>query len=124
MERTKRPTTEVFDEVQALSSVGGDREFLAELFGLVSAAWPSLLADIRGGMATGDLTSVRKAARLAKAAARNVSAKRAYESALYLEEVTTMGDLQAVRKATMRLEHEVELLQTFMPSFVAAECVM
>jgi hypothetical protein len=124
MERNKKSNTEVLDEVQALSSVGGDREFLAEIFGLTSAAWPSLLADIREGMASGDLSSVLKAARLAKAAARYVAAKRAYESALHLEEVTALGNLPAVRMASVHLEHEVEILQTVLPSFIEAECAV
>jgi hypothetical protein len=42
------PNADVFDETQALNSVGGDREFLGEIVGLVKAAWPTLLADIRG----------------------------------------------------------------------------
>ena len=122
MEWTKRTNSDVFDEAQALSSVGGDREFLVELFGLTSAAWPSILADIRVGMAAGNLATVLRAARLAKAAARNISARRAYESASRLEEFLTSGDLQASQKASTRLEHEVELLQSVQPAFASAEC--
>ncbi len=106
MERLNSSNTEVLDEVQALSSVGGDREFLAELFGITSAALPSLMADIRGGMASGDILGVLKAARLTKAATHNLAAKRAYDSARYLEEVAVMGDLPAIRKASVRLERE------------------
>lgn len=122
MQRSQRSNADVLDEMQALSSVGGDREFLEELWGLALAAWPSLMGDIREGMASGDLAGVRRAARLTKAAARNISAMRAYECALHLEEVTARGDLQAVRAATLRLQEEVEILQSVMPAFILAEC--
>jgi hypothetical protein len=114
MIETTEKYPEVFDVGLALSSVGGDHEFLTELVGLTQAAWPTLLMDIRGGMARGDLRAVEMTARLAKAAARNVSAKRAYESALQLEAMAHKGDLQAVQIASVDLEREVELLRFFL----------
>jgi len=113
---------EVFDVGLALSSVGGDREFLTELVGLAQAAWPTLLTDIRSGMARGDLGAVEKAARLAKVAAQNVSAKRAYESALQLQMMARKGDWQAVQSAGVDLEREVELLRTFLAAVGDNEC--
>jgi HPt (histidine-containing phosphotransfer) domain-containing protein len=103
--------SEVFDEALALSSAGGDREFLAEVVGLIQAAWPTLLADIREGLARGDLDAVETTARLAKAAARNVSARRTYASALQLQTMASKGDLQAAQLASVILEQEVETLQ-------------
>lgn len=103
--------SEVFDLSGALSSVGGDREFLAELVGLVQAAWPTLMADIRAGIARKNLAAVETTARLAKAAARYVSAKRAHESALRLENAARLGDLPAAQRAGASLELEVETLQ-------------
>lgn len=103
--------TEIFDLTLALQSVGGDGEFLAEIAGLVQAAWPTLLADLREGMAKGDLRTVEKRARLAKAAARNVSARRTYDCALELETMTGKGDLRASEEAIVKLEHEAKLLQ-------------
>ena len=94
---------DVFDLGLALSSVGGDHEFLTELVGLAQAAWPTLLAKIQSGMARGDLHAVETAAHLAKVAAQNVAAKRAYESALQLEATARQGDLHAVQSASMEL---------------------
>ena len=105
---------EVFNVSLALSSVGGDQEFLTELVGLTQAAWPTLVADLRNGIAQKDLHAVETTARLAKAAARNVSAKRAYESALELEAIACKGDLPAAQGAVTTLEREVELLQSFL----------
>jgi len=122
MMETTEKYPEVFDVGLALSSVGGDHEFLTELVGLTQAAWPTLLMDIRGGMARGDLRAVEMTARLAKAAARNVSAKRAYESALQLEAMARKGDLQAVQIASVDLEREVELLRFFLTALGDDEC--
>jgi hypothetical protein len=102
---------EVFDVGQALQSVGGDVEFLTEVVGLTQAAWPTLLTDIRDGVSRGDLRAVETGARLAKAAARNVSAKRAYECALQLYTMACKGDLQAALNAIAALEREVEMLR-------------
>jgi HPt (histidine-containing phosphotransfer) domain-containing protein len=115
MKTTREQYAEVFDVGLALRSVGGDREFLAEVLGLIQAAWPTLLANIREGMARADLPAVLTTARLAKAAARNISAGRAYESALQLEAMAGKGDLPAAQKASAGLEQEVEILQLALP---------
>lgn len=81
MVETTEQYREIFDAGEALSSVGGDAEYLTEVVGLMQAAWPTLLADIRKGMARRDLRAVEVTARLARAAAQNVAAKRAYASA-------------------------------------------
>jgi HPt (histidine-containing phosphotransfer) domain-containing protein len=59
----------------------------------------------------GDIGAVERTARLAKAAARNVSAKRAYDSAVQLETLIGMRDLPAAQRASTTLEQEVERLQ-------------
>jgi hypothetical protein len=105
---------EVFDVGQALQSVGGDMEFLTEIVGLTQAAWPTLLTDIRDGVSRGDLRAVETSARLAKAAARNVSAKRAHECALQLCTIACKGDLPAALSAIAALEREVEMLRFFL----------
>src|SRR5271166_2272748 len=114
MMETTEQYTEVFDMGLALSSVGGDEEFLTELVGLAQAAWPTLMGDIRGGMARGNLGAVERTARLAKAAARNVSAKMAYASALQLEAMARKGDLGAAHIASADLEREVDMLRIFL----------
>ena len=111
MVETKVRHAEVFDAALALSSVGGDREFLAELVGLTQAAWPTLLTNIQAGLNRGDLCAVEATARLAKAAARNISAERAYESALRLEAMARKGDFTAAQSARVDLEREVEVLR-------------
>ncbi len=114
MMETAEQYSEIFDAGEALSSVGGDEEYLTEVVGLMQAAWPTLLADIRNAMARGDLRAVEMTARLAKAAAQNVAAKRAYASALQLETIAGQGDSFAAQGAMASLEREVEMLQFFL----------
>jgi HPt (histidine-containing phosphotransfer) domain-containing protein len=101
----------VHDPVCALASVGGDPDFLREIAGLVQAAWPTLLGNIRVDLAAGDLCALETDARLAKAAAEYVSAGRAYMSALQLQMMAGQNDLPGAQQATANLEGEVARLQ-------------
>ncbi len=114
--------SEVFDVRLAFSRVGGDHEFLAELVGLAQAAWPTLLTDIRNGIARGHLRAVEMKSRLVKAAARNISATRVYECALQLETRAGQGDEQAAQRAGVDLERELELLSIFLAMFSDNDC--
>ncbi|HME01084.1 MAG TPA: hypothetical protein VKM93_27700 [Terriglobia bacterium] len=114
--------SEVIDCTLALASVGGDREFLSEVAGLVQAAWPALLSDIGQALAAGDLCAVERTTRLAKAAARNVSAARAYESALRLEAAAHAGQLETAREAGVQLEQEVERLKAALATLGKSGC--
>ena len=118
---TTEACAEVFNMRLALSSVGGDHEFLTEIVGLTKAAWPTLLAELRDCLDHKDLRAVGTAARLAKAAARNVSAKRAYDSASEVETVACKGDLPAAQMAVAQLEREVSVLQSFLETLVSCE---
>lgn len=123
MPETVEEYAEVFDVGQALQSVGGDVEFLTEVVGLTQAAWPTLLTEIRDGVSRGDLRAIESSARLAKAAARNVSAKRVYECALQLYTIACKGDLQAARNAIAVLEREVEMLRFCLATLAADLCL-
>jgi HPt (histidine-containing phosphotransfer) domain-containing protein len=114
--------SEVLDRTLALASVGGDREFLSEVAGLVQAAWPTLLSDVSQALAAGDLDAVEGTARLVKAAARNVSAARAYVSAVRLEAAAHGGKLEAARAAGLQLEQEVEKLRAALATLGKSAC--
>jgi HPt (histidine-containing phosphotransfer) domain-containing protein len=114
--------SEVLDHRSALASVGGDREFFSEVAGLVQAAWPTLLGDIDQALAAGDLDAVQMTTRLAKAAAQNVSAARAYEAASRLEIAARGGQLEAAREAGVQLEQEVERLTAALATLGKSAC--
>jgi len=73
-------------------------------------------------LATGDLGAVERTTRLVKAAARNVSAARAYESALLVEAAARTGQLEAARAAGVRLGLELEKLKAALATLGTAEC--
>jgi HPt (histidine-containing phosphotransfer) domain-containing protein len=75
------------------------------------------MGNIREKLATGDLGTVEADARLAKAAAEYVSAKRAQESALLLEKAAGQGDLQGAQRAIAQLDKEVVKLQAVLATF-------
>lgn len=99
--------SQIVDRESALASVGGDAEFLREIAGLIQAAWPTLLNEIRNDLAAGDLTALEGHARLARAAAEYVAAKRAYMTAIQLQFVAMQKDLEGARRVAANLEGEV-----------------
>lgn len=103
--------SEIVDRESALASVGGDPEFLREIAGLIQAAWPTLLSEIRNDLAVGDLASLESHARLARAAAEYVAAKRAYMAAIQLQFVAMQKDLDGAKRVAANLEGEVARLQ-------------
>ncbi len=109
--------TDVFDSASALARVGGDREFLCEIAGLVRAAFPKLLLDIRNDLAARDFFAVEADARLARAAAIYVSATKAQDAALHLQTAAVKADFPDALRATARLEEEVEKLQLVLTTF-------
>ena len=102
---------DVFDPASALARVGGDEEFLYEIAGLIRAAWPRLLGDIRADLAAGDFSAAEADASLAKAAALYVSAKKAQDAAQELQSMAAQSDGRGALQASAKLEEEVEKLQ-------------
>ena len=107
---TPELSKEVFDRAAALSSAGGDPDFLIDLVGLFQAAWPTLRNDIELGLASADLRSVEQGARLAKVASQNIYALRVSESAARLVVGAREGSLAAAEAAFATLEFEVKRL--------------
>jgi hypothetical protein len=108
--------SEVLDSAAALASVGGDPEFLCEIVGLIQAAWPTLLDYIRQDIAAGDLHALEADARLARAAAQYVSARRAYLAALQLQFLAMQRDLEGAKRISENLEEAVAKLQPVLSS--------
>jgi len=111
---------EVFDFPSALSSVGGDVDFLSELANLVQAVWPTVLGDIRNNLVAENHRALATDARVAKTAAEYVSAGRAYMAALQLQMMALHRDWDGARQAAANLEGEVAMLQTALSTFTNA----
>jgi len=118
---TPEMSTEVFDHAAALSSAGGEPEFLSELVGLFRAAWPTLRNDIELGLVRADLRSVEQSARLAKAASQNIHALRVSQSAARLVADAREGSFGAAEIDFAKLECEVQRLIPHLMPFTSAQ---
>jgi hypothetical protein len=119
-EQKMEQTPEILDRQAALAGVGGDLEFLSELLGIFRAASPTLLHDIRDALVKGDLPALAYAARLVRVTAQNVAARRVYAAATLLEETATCGELEGARRASSRLEEEMDKLKSALTTLAHA----
>jgi hypothetical protein len=99
---------DVLNRSEALAAAGGDMVFLADLAGILRAACPTLLEDMRASLAAGNLPATGHAARLLRVAAENVTARRVASAALALETCAGQNSPEAVGEAYWTLQQEVE----------------
>jgi HPt (histidine-containing phosphotransfer) domain-containing protein len=110
-EKEMRLASDALDRSLALAAVGGDSGFLAELAGIFEAAYPTLLERIQRALAVGDLVAAAVAARLLRAVAENVSAKRVASVALECELLARQNSVAEAQAAHRALLQEVERIQ-------------
>jgi len=103
---------DVFDRASALSSLGDDPEFLRDMAGLVQCAWPALLDSIQVNLAAANFAALEAGARIAKAAAEYLSAKRVHMAALQLQMMAGRSDGDGAKQVAANLEGEVAKLQS------------
>jgi HPt (histidine-containing phosphotransfer) domain-containing protein len=104
-------SSEVLDSSLALSRVGGDLDFLLDVVGIAQAACPTLINDVRQAIERRDLKSLKKAIRLVKTVAEDVSARRTYVGALRIETLCRYGEWDAAEQACTTLESEMNQLK-------------
>jgi HPt (histidine-containing phosphotransfer) domain-containing protein len=76
-----------------LESVGGDREFLGELFATFIDEAPGLLDTLQRGMSEQDAETARRAAHTLKSTGASLGASHLAELAKQMEEATLSGNL-------------------------------
>jgi len=91
-----------------LDSVGGDREFLAELFDTFTAEAPALLAAIEGGVAAGDAAALRHAAHTLKSTSASLGALPLSDLSKELEQAGRTGEIAAIAGRVQALRQLVE----------------
>ena len=99
------------DRAQALATVGGDTEFLAELVGIFEAACPVLLNDIQVALANADLTAAGWSARLLRVAAENIKACNVTRLAQLLETLAREKKPRASADTFRALQNEIARLK-------------
>ena len=78
-----------------LESVGGDEEFLAELFSAFAAEAPSLLQSVEDASASGDAESLRHAAHTLKSTSASLGALRLSGVSAEMEAAARSGTVPA-----------------------------
>lgn len=78
-----------------LESVGGDEEFLGELFSAFAAEAPSLLETVEQAAASGDAESVRHAAHTLKSTSASLGALRLSAVSAEMETAARSGNVPA-----------------------------
>jgi HPt (histidine-containing phosphotransfer) domain-containing protein len=108
---------EVTKPILGISRADADLELLIELVGISQAAFPVLLRDLQAAVASGDLRSIRRGARLMKAAAKSISAERTYDAANRLEVLARRRRAQGLLEAVRNLQRELEGLEPVLAAF-------
>ena len=111
-------STPVFDKESALERIDGDEELLQELAEIVLEDLPSVLAEIRGAIESGDAGVVDSAAHKLKGSAGNLGGMTVLETAQVLESMGRKGDLSQAQEAFRSLEAEANKLHAILETIV------
>jgi HPt (histidine-containing phosphotransfer) domain-containing protein len=108
--RAPADSSAVFDMAGALARIGGSRDDLRELAGILAASAPALLDEARKALASGDAGELRRAAHTLKGSAAVFGAQASVDAALELETMARDGQLDGAPLAIGRLEGELQRL--------------
>ena len=100
----------VLDEL--LDSLGGDREFLAELLDTFYDDTPQQLETIRQGLSSGDAEVVRRAAHSIKSNSATFGAMHLHGLCKALEDKGKVGDLEGAAELTAAIEEEYQRVKS------------
>jgi two-component system sensor histidine kinase/response regulator len=104
--------TEIYNKQELLEELDGDRDFLEESLEMLGEDAPTLMEQIREGIASQDAEKIRVAAHTIKSMVGNFCAQPAFEAALRLETLGRNGDLPQCAAGLVALEDETNRLQT------------
>jgi len=103
-------TTEVFDFQDAVRRLGSER-LLQKVAFLFLANSPNLMAQVREGLAAGDVKIVERSAHTLVSAMAYFSAKSATDATRTMEQIGREGDLASAGSALETLESEIARLR-------------
>jgi len=112
---------EVIDEASALSRLGGDLDLFKKMAQLFIKDSPSLMAQIREGISSGDSWAVEQSSHKLKGSAGYLSAGQVQEAALTLETLGRSHDLLGAEVALKALEEAVRDLATRLETVATEE---
>lgn len=110
----------ILDLSEAMERLGHDEELLSQLISIYRQDAPRLMQRVAGGLAAGDLHSIRDAAHNLKGLAANFSASQVVLVAQFLENAAAEQDLGSCLVATPLLEAALKELGVALPQTVGA----
>ncbi len=115
------PTALAFDYDSALERVEGDRALLMNMLGLYLDSSVKLTALIQDTLRNQDVRGLERAAHTVKGAVGTLSAQKAFDAALRLEQCAKAGDLGQAGRAWASLEEELAVLRASIERLVNQE---
>ena len=106
--------TAAFDEL--LETVGGDREFLAELIETYLSDSPGLFAELRAAIAAGDAAAARRAAHTLKSTSASFGATDLSAQCREIEAAAAAGDLVGLEERVDRAEEAYRAVEAALRS--------
>jgi HPt (histidine-containing phosphotransfer) domain-containing protein len=111
----------VFNYPEALARARGKLPLLKQIVSLFLTECPTLLSELRCGIASNDNQVVERSAHRLKGSAGSISAYRVLESALRLEQAGRSGALAHANATLSELEREVVRLEQALNSLREAD---
>jgi len=108
-----------FDLDDALARVEGDKELLSQVINVFLEDSPRLMTDIRVSIERGDAETLQRAAHTLKGAVSSLSAHRAAQLALSLENLGRGGNLEKAEEIYLDLDREMNALREALKAFVS-----
>ncbi len=117
----EQPTTThgPVDWKEAMRSVDGDRELLADVVDAYLTESPMLLKRLREAVESAVAEQVERAAHTLKGPSRSLGGTRAFQCCWQLEQMGREGDLAKASEVLVTLEREMERLCEALQEFAA-----
>jgi HPt (histidine-containing phosphotransfer) domain-containing protein len=106
---------------ELLEAVGGDRAFLVELIETYLGDSPTLIAELRAGLASGDAAVVRRAAHTLKSTSASVGATRLATICREIEAAAAADDLGELGPRADRAATEYEAVAAALRAVAAGD---
>jgi HPt (histidine-containing phosphotransfer) domain-containing protein len=110
MDRKSSSTDAVLDADSALKRLGGDEDLFADLLSFFVEDAPSLMSDLRAGLAASDAAATRKAAHALKGLVLGCGGVRAARVAHSVEGAAEVKNLEAAESFANSLAGEIQTL--------------
>ena len=109
---------DIINKTELLEEIDGDWEFLEESVEMLMEDAPTLLTEIKNGLAAKDAEAIWQNAHTLKSMVGNFFAKRSFDAAYRVETLGRNGDISEVDMVILILEIEIQQLISALRDFL------